>query len=193
MAPNVAQPSWDRLYEVTAAHEGHFTTAQAAEAGYSPQLLAKYMRSGRITRVRRAIYRIVHFPAGEHEDLAVLWLWSERVGVFGLETALALHELSDVLPARVHMILPRSWSRRRLRVPQGVVVYFADVEDAERAWCGSVPVTTPARTLRDCAEANVAPDLVRQALDEGRDRGLFTESEVAGVEEYLARFEVSAA
>lgn len=191
MGKNGAQPSWDRLYEVAAAYEGHFNTAQAAEAGYSPQLLAKYLRNGRITRIRRAVYRIVHFPAGEHEDLAVLWLWSEQTGVFGLETALALHELSDVLPARVHMILPRSWRRRRLHVPDGLVLDYADLEDTDRTWCGSVPVTTPARTLRDCAAANVAPDLVRQALAEGMDRGLFMKSEVSGVDEYLARFENS--
>ncbi len=43
-------------------------------------------------------------------------------------------------------------------------------------------------TLRDCAEANVPPDLVWQARDEGLDRGLFTRSEVAAVDEYLARF-----
>ncbi len=189
MQRNAPQPRWDRLYEVAAAHEGHFTAGQAAEAGYSPQLLAKYLRNGRITRVRRAIYRIVHFPAGEHEDLAVLWLWSERQGVFCLETALALHELSDVLPARVQMLLPRSWRRRRLRVPEGLILHHVDLEDGDRTWCGSVPVTTPARTLRDCAAANVSPDLVRQALDEGLDRGLFTRSEVIAVEEYLARFE----
>ncbi len=188
MGANAARPSWDRLYEVASAHEGHFTTAQAGEVGYSPQLLAKHLRSGRLIRIRRGVYRIVHFPAGDHEDLVVLWLWSDRAGVFSLETALALHELSDVLPTRVHMTLPCSWSRRRLRVPHEVVVHYADLMDSERTWVGSVPVTTPARTLRDCAESNVAPDLVRQALEEGLDRGLFTKGAVSMVNEYLAQF-----
>ena len=189
MEQDDSAPSWNRLYEVAAAQEGHFTAAQAAAAGYSPQLLNKYLHNGRITRVRRAIYRIVHFPAGEHEDLTVLWLWSERTGVFCLETALALYELSDVLPASVHMLLPRSWRRRRLQIPRGLVVHHADLEAGERTWCGSVPVTTPARTLRDCAAGNVSPDIVRQALDEGLERGLFTRSEVTAVEAFLARFE----
>lgn len=189
MVQDGTRPSWDDLYEVASAQEGHFTTAQAAAAGYSPQLLAKHLRSGRITRVRHAVYRIIHFPAGEHENLVVLWLWSHRTGVFSLETALGLHELSDALPARVHMTLPRSWARRRLRVPDGVVLHHADIEDADRTWCGSVPVTTPGRTLRDCAAANAPPDLVRQARDEGLDRGLFTRSEMSAVDEYLARFE----
>lgn len=46
-------PRWSRLYETAAAQEGHFTTAQAAEAGYYPQLLTKYLENGRIVRVRR--------------------------------------------------------------------------------------------------------------------------------------------
>ncbi len=179
MGKVATHPSWDRLYEVAAAQEGHFLAAQAAEAGYSPQLLAKYLRNGRIQRIRRAVYRVVHFPAGEHEDLVVLWLWSGRSGVFSSETALALHELSEALPARIHMTLPRSWLRRRLAVPQGLILHHADLEASERTWCGSVPVTTPARTLRDCADTNVSPDLVRQALYEGIERGLITRAEVS--------------
>src|SRR5688572_16295669 len=120
-------PSWDDLFEVAAAQEGQFTTKQAGEAGYSPQLLMKYMRSGKITRLRRGVYRLVHFPPGEHEELMTVWLWTEREGVFSHETALALHGLSDVLPARVHVTVPRGWEQRRLRVPRGVVLECADV------------------------------------------------------------------
>ncbi len=189
MIQKALRPLWDHLYEVAAAQEGHFTTSQAAEAGYSPQLLAKYLRNRRIIRLRRSLYRIVHFPAGEHEDLTALWLWSERTGVFSSETALVLHELSDVLPARAHMTLPLAWAQRRLRVPQGLVFNYADLADADRTWVGSIPVTAPARTLCDCAEANVAPEHVRQALEQGLDRGLFTKNEVAAVDEYLAPFE----
>lgn len=95
------RPDWNRLYETAAAQEGTFSTKQAAEAGYSPQLLAHHLKSGRVARVRRGVYRLVHYPAGEHEDLVAIWLWSERAGVFSHETALRLFELSDVLPSRV--------------------------------------------------------------------------------------------
>ena len=52
------RPTWNRLYEVASAQEGHFTTQQAAEAGYSPQLLRKHIQAGRIVRVRRGIYEL---------------------------------------------------------------------------------------------------------------------------------------
>lgn len=181
-------PSWNVLFEVAAGQDGHFTTAQAAGAGYSPQLLAKHLRAGRIQRVRRGVYRLIHYPASEHEDLVVLWLWSHSEGLFSHETALALHELSDVLPTMVHMTLPRSWARRRLRIPRGLMIHHADVPPEERAWLGSIPVTAPPRTLRDCAAEGVSPDLIRQALDEGLDRGIFTRSEAGAAEEFLEKF-----
>ena len=74
-------PDWDGLYETAAAQEGLFTTAQAAEAGYSPQLIAKHIKNGRFARVRRSVYRLVHFPPGEHEDIVAVWLWSGRACV----------------------------------------------------------------------------------------------------------------
>jgi predicted transcriptional regulator of viral defense system len=174
-------PDWNRLYEIAAAQEGHFTTAQAAEAGYYPQLLVKYLRNQRVVRVRRGVYRLVHFPAGEHEDLVTIWLWTERTGVFSHETALALHGLSDVMPAKLHLTLPEAWKVRRLRVPKGVVLHFADVPKRDRTWAGSVPVTAPVRTLRDSASAGVSPETIRKAVRDAVARGLVGRSEVAAI------------
>lgn len=179
-------PDWDQLFETASSQDGHFTTAQAAAAGYSPQLLAKYLASGRVVRVRRAVYRLVHFPAGDHEDLTVTWLWSRQAGVFSHETALALHDLSDALPAKIHMTLPMGEEHSRREVPRGLVLHFADLKDRDRTWFGAVPVTTPTRTLVDCIDADVAPALVRQATEEGIARGLLTRRDAEVVRERLA-------
>ena len=181
-------PDWDCLYETASAQEGYFTTEQAAEAGYSPQLLSHYLKRQRIDRVRRGIYRIVHFPLGDAEDLVVIWLWSGREGVFSHETALVLHGLSDVMPARVHLTLPAAWKSRRLRVPPGTVLHHANIEAGDRAHVGCLPVTAPSRAVNDSAESSVSPDLVRQAIGEGTDRGLFTEQMIAPALRYVEQF-----
>ena len=181
-------PRWNRLYETSSAQEGYFTTAQAAQAGYSPQLLAKYLRNGQIVRVRRGIYRLVHFPPGDNEDLVVLWLWSGRIGVFSHETALALHQLSDVLPAKVHLTVPSAWKARRIHVPSGVALHFSDLTDDDSTWAGAVRVTSAGRTVIDCATAQVSPDLLRQAINEGVHQGLFTVEMVEAAAEYLRDF-----
>ena len=172
------QPQWTSLYRFAADQAGLFTTEDAAEHGISPQLLHHHRAAGRIERVRRAVYRVVHLPVAEDEQLVALWLWSERAGVFSHDTALALHGLSDALPTRVHLTLPESWRARRLRVPAALVVHHGATEPT--SWVGNVPVTDPARTVRDCMVDELEPDLVAQAIDAGVQRGLFARSEVEG-------------
>jgi predicted transcriptional regulator of viral defense system len=184
--PVPAQPDWNRLYAFAEGQGGQFTTAQAAEAGYSPQLLTKYLKSGRVVRTTRGVYRLVHFPAAEHEDLVTIWLWSQQQGVFSHKTALMLHTLSDILPSTTHLTLPSAWRHRRLRTPQPLVLYYADVE--ERAWNGSIPITTAARTVNDCAKSATAPDLVEQACRQGLRRGLFRAEDIVDATNYVGVF-----
>jgi predicted transcriptional regulator of viral defense system len=181
-------PDWDRLFEVAAGQSGYFTTTQAAEAGYSTHLLRKHTHAGRVTRAQRGIYRLVHFPAGEHEELVTAWLWSEQAGVISHQTALSLHSLSDVLPTQVHLTLPDAWRRRRFRVPAGVVLHHADVAPEERSWFGPVPATSASRTLSDCAKDGLSPELLRQAAQQALRRGLVTGNELSDVETTLKPF-----
>ena len=96
--------------------------------------------------------------------------------------------VSDTLPSQVEMTVPAAWRRRRLRVPEVLRLHYADVPEQERAWEGHVPVTTPLRPLRDCVATAVAPDLVRQAVEEGIARRRFGEEEVAEVVAWLDGF-----
>lgn len=188
LLPESNRPNWDRLFELAAAQAGYVTTRQAAAAGYSTHLLRKHIHAGRITRPQRGIYRLVHFPAGEHEELVPAWLWSEQAGVLSHQTALSLHVLSDVLPAQAHITLPAAWRRRRFRVPPGVVIHHADVPPEDRSWFGPVPATSARRTLSDCAKSGLSPELLRQAARQALGRGLVARSELGDVEAALEPF-----
>lgn len=187
-ATSQSEPTWQALYDVASTQEGLFTARQAASAGYSPPLLVHHQRAGRIARVRRGIYRLIHYPPGEHEELVTAWLWSESQGVISHQTALSLQGLSDVLPAQIHLTLPADWRQRRFRIPDGIRLHFADVASKERTWLGAVPMTSTPRTLNDCAVVGVSPDLLRQAAKEALARGLVTRSELDKVEEVLEPF-----
>jgi len=188
MPAKPAKPQWDRLFAIAGAQEGYFTTKQAAEAGYSSQLLLKHIRAGRVARTRRGIYRLVHYPAGEHEGLVIAWLWSERAGVISHQSALALHGLSDALPAHVHLTLPSAWRTRRFRVPADIVLHHADVPPEDRAWFGAVPTTNPRRSLNDSAREGLSPELLRQAAQQALRRGLVTQAELGDVASALRPF-----
>jgi predicted transcriptional regulator of viral defense system len=186
--PEANGPSWDQLFETALAQDGLFTTRQAAAAGYSPQLLVHYLQVGKALRVRRGIYRLVHFPAGEHEELVAAWLWSEQAGLVSHQSALVLHGLSDALPAQIHLTLPAAWRRRRFRVPPDIVLHHADVPPDDRSWFGSVPTTSPRRTLNDCAKSGLSPELLGQAARQALRRGLVAQHELGDVALALSSF-----
>ena len=104
---------------------------------------------------------------------AVLWPQVRRpevVGVVSHQSALALHGLSDVSPARVHVTVPTAVRIRRA-LPRGLVLHYTDLpqEDVERV--EGVPVTTPARAIRDAHASHLGNDLIGQAIADGRRSG----------------------
>lgn len=178
-------PDWDHLFELAVGQEGHFTTRQASEAGYSSQLLLKYLRNGRVDRIRRGVYRMVHYPASDNEDLVVLWLWSEGQGVISHESALMLHDLSDVLAKKGSLTVPIAWKQRRLRVPKAVSLYYADLGKAERTTVGAIPLTSVRRTISDCIAASVAPEFITAAIRRALRRNLITKAEATALRRKL--------
>lgn len=181
-------PDWDELYKVAASQRGYFTKVQAEQAGYSGPLLAKYMKKNRVMRVGWGIYRLVHFPSSEHEELVRLWLRFNRQAVFSHETALSLHELSDVLPSLVHVTLPESWRKRRLTLKEELDLHYENLSKQDVAWVGSVPVSSPVKTIEDCSKVKTPPELVQQAIEHGLDRGLFQRRDVINALRYVSSF-----
>lgn len=173
-ASSGTHPSWNQLSATAGTQAGYFTAKDASEAGFSLPLLQHYLTAGRIERSQRGIFRLTNYPPSEEEGLVPAWLWSRREGVFSHETALALHELSDALPAKLHLTVPSAWAARRVKIPSGLVLHYSDIVDNDREWRGPVQLTTPLRTIVDCTLAAVAPDLIEQATRQGVRRGLFS-------------------
>ena len=172
---NGQSPTWRNLYEIASTQSGYFTTKQAQEAGYSPQLLQYYVRKKELERVQYGIYRLVFYPHAEREDLVIHWLSFEQQAVFSHKTALSLYELSDVLPAKIHLTLPTSWEKRRLRIPQVIMLHHADIHKKEIQYVDVVPVTSPIRTILDCIrDSAISGEFLIQSISEAQARGLFS-------------------
>ncbi|MCB9878977.1 MAG: type IV toxin-antitoxin system AbiEi family antitoxin domain-containing protein [Planctomycetes bacterium] len=186
-SPAPSSPAWQRLYATAESQAGLFTLTQAEACGYSSQHLQKHLRAGRIRRVQRGIYRLTQFPTSEHEELVVFWLWSGRAGVFSHETSLFLHDLSDVLPARIHLTVPTAWLARRLRIPEGLVLHHDDLADSARTWVEVVPVTTAQQAITECIVAHVSPELIEQAIRQARQRGLISGEDGRSLSSQLRR------
>ena len=134
------------------------------------------MQAGNWIREHRGIYRLAQFPLSDRPDLILWSLWSrnrkeEIEGVFSHQTALSLHELSDLNPAKLHMTVPTHF-RRNSDIP-GIVVPDLPTSDVQIG--PGYKYTRPLRTILDLVDAGaVERTFIRQALRQAVDRGLIT-------------------
>jgi predicted transcriptional regulator of viral defense system len=174
-----AKIAGDALFEIAEGQQGYFTAKQAVDAGYQPGSQAHHTKSGNWVRVERGVYRLARFPQSSEEQLVIYALWSrnragEAEGVYSHQTALSVHELSDINPARLHLTVPTTF-RRTARTPKILMLHRANLDEKDVEQRQGFAVTRPLRAIFDLAAAETVPrDIVKQALAEGRQRGLIT-------------------
>src|ERR1700682_33509 len=145
-----------RLFEVADLQQGFFTAKQAKAAGFAENTHPYHVQAGNWIREHRGIYRLSSFPQGERPDLTLWSLWSRNrgeavQGAYSHQAALSLHDLSDVMPAKLHMTVPKSF-RRNSEIPRVLVLHFADLPESDIGVVHGVHVTKPMRTILDLLE-----------------------------------------
>jgi predicted transcriptional regulator of viral defense system len=179
-----AKTSADVLFTIAEGQQGYFTTKQAGDAGYQPGSQAHHVKSGNWVRAERGIYRLTRFPQSSEEQLVIYALWSRNregrpEGVYSHQTALSIHELSDVNPAKLHMTVPVAF-RRTAKTPNVLVLHRSNLDQKDIELRQGFAVTRPLRTIADLAVAeSTARGLVQQALMEGRRSGVITAREIS--------------
>lgn len=169
------RPDHGRLFEVASEQGGYFTTEQAAACGFSRASLSYHARRGRFLRVKRGLYRLAQYPASAREDVLAAWLGAGKdEAVVSHESALDILGLSDVLPERVHLTLPRSKRYRPTSPSVAIHTTTRPIIEGDVVTRDGIPVTSPVRSIVDAAEAGTAPEQVVKAAREAIERGLAT-------------------
>src|SRR5215218_8190838 len=107
------RPDLEGLFQLASEQRGYFTTAQAADYGYSRALLAHHAKTGTFQRIYTGVYRFRDYPSTPREELAAAWLAvGKDIAVVSHESALELWELGDLIPDAVHLTVSRN--RRNL-------------------------------------------------------------------------------
>jgi len=174
MSDKKTPPDGNALNRVAYGQGGYFTAEQGRECGFSPQLLAHHVRSGRYERIRRGLYRLRDFPSSPHDEVKEKWM---VVGVdravVSHESALELHGLSDVLPNAVHLLVERH--DRGVKPPAGVTLHTTGALDpSEVVSREGIRVTDPVRSILDAARTGIAPEQIEAAAREAVEQGLAT-------------------
>jgi predicted transcriptional regulator of viral defense system len=166
----------DGLYRLAESQAGYFTAGQALAAGMDRSTLRHHARSGgRYERVRVGLYRLRHFPSSRHEHVVAAWLPLQDAGaVVSHESALELYDLSDVIPDRVHLALPRSSRGQRPRAGVQLHTPAQMPGAAEIRQVDGVPVTGPERTILDVLQTGVQLEQIELAVQQAIERGLTT-------------------
>lgn len=177
--------AYSTVYDIAADQHGYITARQAEEAGVQKMALVMMERRGAVERVSRGVYRLVHFPIGSAAEYIEAVLWPATVvGTLSHESALALYDVSDVNPGRIHITVPRDLRMRRV-VPPRLAVHHADVPDEDRDVYDGIPVTKLARTLRDCRAAGLGDEVLGRALLDAEREGLVVRREAEQLREEL--------
>ena len=163
-----------RLYQVASAQGGYFTASQALHAGYAYSQQHFHVGRGSWLQIDHGLYRLHDYPPGEREDLVRWSLWSRNQhgspqAVVSHETALTVHELSDVMPAQVHLTVPPGF---RKRIPRGCVLHKANLAPGDVELRDGYRVTTPLRTLLDVALGPLSQEHLNAAVGDALERGL---------------------
>ncbi len=163
------------LFEIADSQGGHFTAKQARKVGYYNRLQHYHKKNGDWVLLERGIYRLKNYPVSDRDDMIRWSLWSfnrrgEPQGIFSHQTALALHDLGDFMPSKIHITVPPRFVKK---IPSKIVVLHRGVlppEDVENR--SSFKVTTPLRSLYDAFEAHVEPNHLERAVNDALTRGI---------------------
>lgn len=176
-------PSHQRLYEIASQQGGYFTAEQARRAGFTSKLIWYHARRGRFARLHRGLYRLHQYPSSPEDHILEAWLAAGPAAVVSHESALSVHRLSNVVPARVHLTVPRThrWVGRRL--PQGVTLHTTTrpLRPVDVVIRGPLRVTSAVRSIFDAAESGTAPEQIVLAVRQALEQGLTTRRELLSV------------
>ena len=94
------------IIELAKKNNGTLTTAMVVEAGFSRGSLKYLSDTGQLEKVSRGVYTLPDVWEDEFVSIQNRY----KRGVYSLDTALFLCDLTDRTPARFHMVVPATYN-----------------------------------------------------------------------------------
>ena len=162
------------LYQIAEDQAGYFSLQQARQLGLQRNQVYRDIKRGKLIKAGYGVYRFVQFPASNFEEIHRAVLSAGKNTVVGFQSALYVYELSDIIPSEIHLILPPTASRRR----EDIRVHTIQLEPDDITSFEGLPITTVAKSIIDCAFANVGDEEVRLAILQSLRRGMTTKEKL---------------
>ncbi len=144
--------------------------AEISKAGFNKSLLKTSLKSNRISRLDRGLYKLSEGTSISNPDLVVISIKIPR-GVICLLSALAFHEATNEIPKYVDIAIPRGVHANKIKYPPVKFYRFTP-----KAWKAGIEkheiegheikVYSLAKTIADCFKFRnkIGMDVARDAL-----------------------------
>jgi len=158
------------LYKIAEDQGGYFSLSQAKAIGIRRNQIYRAVKQSTIERVYHGVYRLILFPGNQFEEIYAAVVSVGDQAVVGYETALYVYGLSDIIPDDIHLIMPRSSSRRRKHIK----MHTTQLDDQDITIYEGFSITTVARTIVDVLAIHTDSDQVRMAISQAIAKGMTT-------------------
>jgi predicted transcriptional regulator of viral defense system len=160
---------WDLILDVAVDNGGYVTPALMAPFGVPAVELRKMVARGVLAGTAHGVYRVPVLPLDRYDEFILARLWAKGRGVVSHDSALLVHELCDINPTTIHIIIPPDY-RIGKAGRERYTVHRADVPPGDVTHVGAVTLTSVIRTLTDSL-TSVPGYLVRQAIETAASQG----------------------
>lgn len=173
----------NKLAGLAITQGGLFTSKQAEECGFAQQNHHYHVANGDWVRELRGIFRLSLIPEDQWSDYWLWYLWSRGAddrpqGVYSHYTALSLYGISEVNPAKIDMVVPKSF-RKSGEIPKVLRLHKMQINKTAIKKINGLPVLTPLHTLELLAEEKETPDEIMEgAVKDALKKGLISISDL---------------
>lgn len=171
----------NKLFEVAMLQNGYFTSNQAKIAGYKYRNFGYYVSRKHWIPITQFVYRLNNYPVADDEQYTVwsLWIGLKKmipIGVYSYLTALSYYDLSEVIPSKLHMTVPKSF-RTTKKIPRILILHRENVDRNDVEYIAGYGVTKPYKTLLDLARTEMMErEHLAQAVLQAMNRGFISKS-----------------
>lgn len=174
----VSQSKIEEAIKIFQEHDGVMRTSEVLDAGIHERTLYYMRDEGMVTTIQRGIYQLAESEPLSNPDLVIIAKKIPEARIC-LISALSIHEMTDEIPHKVHIALPRSSWQPEFDYPPLKVYRFSEetinsglqtliIDGIE------VKVFNPAKTIADCFKfrnqigLDVAIEALKQGINDGK-------------------------
>ena len=121
----ISKPKIEEAIKLFQKHDGVMRTSEVLSAGVHRRTLYHMRDEGIVTAIQRGVYQLTESEPLSNPDLVVVAKKIPEARIC-LISALSIHEMTDEIPHKIHIALPRSSWQPELDYPPLKVYRFSE-------------------------------------------------------------------